>query len=486
MLLPEACGWLAAAIGLAGVLGWILDVERLRSVLPGLFSMRMNTAVTTVVAGAALVLRVRRAYLSLTGALAWFVLLVGVVTLVEHAVGRNLGIDELIVHDHTEGLGRLAPGRMAPHTALSFAAAGAALLGLPRPARRGAVEALSLLVTLVGFLTLLGFLYNAPELHAIGPHVAIALHGATSFVALGVGLILAIPGGRIAAALVADDPSGLLARRLLPAAVLSPLVVGGVRMLGQQAQLYDEQTGVGIATLGYTLLTVIMIWWSITEQRRAAQALAASAREKGVLLKEIHHRVKNNLQVIASLLYLQGRHAANRNVTEILRESRDRVYSMALIHEMLYRSHDLAWIDFGAYLASLTGTLRNSLGIDEARIQIEVVSEDARFDVEHAMPCALIANELVSNAFKHAFPGERSGCVRVSIGPAAGGSFVLEVRDDGVGIPPDFEVTRATTLGMQLVSSLTDQLHGTLELGGGPGTRIRIVFPSRAPASGER
>jgi two-component sensor histidine kinase len=390
---------------------------------------------------------------------------------------------------------------MAPHTSVSFTLLGAGLMALERPRLRAPIEIMALCATLVGYLAILGYLYHAPELYALGPHVAIALHTAGALIALGIGVSLALPDGRLARALTEEGPPGLLTRRLLPAAVLGPLLVGVIRSVGEHLRLYEKDTGTGIATLACTMIGVAMIWWSAGAMRRlderraeamrrleeaadssarAAHELEVSAREKEVLLKEVHHRVKNNLQVIASLLYLQGRHARDEELAGLLMESRDRVYSMALIHEKLYRSHSLARIDFGDYVATLTRALSSSLGIEPARVEIETQAAGVLLDVEAAMPCALIVNELVTNALKHAFPGQCRGHIRVSFQKASPERWELEVSDDGVGLPADFDPRRASTLGMQLVRSLTEQLRGTLELVPKDGTHVRIRFESHA------
>jgi two-component sensor histidine kinase len=201
--------------------------------------------------------------------------------------------------------------------------------------------------------------------------------------------------------------------------------------------------------------------------------------EKVVLLKEVHHRVKNNLQIVASLLNLQVSRVNNPEVINVLQDTRNRVRSMALLHEALYRAGNLARINFAAYVDELCIQLLRSFGSAAARVR--VVNRVARtgLPLEQAVPCGLIINELVTNALKHGFPGERSGRITVELGPGGGRQLLLRISDDGVGLSPGMDLAGASTLGLRLVSSLASQLGGQLETGmpGEAGAAFSVVFP---------
>jgi len=216
----------------------------------------------------------------------------------------------------------------------------------------------------------------------------------------------------------------------------------------------------------------------ITERVQAENRLRASLQEKEVLLKEIHHRVKNNLQIISSLLNLQAVHLQDPSLQAQYQDSQDRIRSMALIHERLYRSDDLAQIDFGSYLRDLTGSLAQTYQSQRQGITLNVSTDTVFLDIDTAMPCGLLVNELVSNALKHAFPSGRNGTVSVELHNHAASSNQLRlvVRDDGIGFPADLEYPKTTTLGLQLVSSLVRQLGGTVVLDRQPGTAFDISF----------
>ncbi|HUL62358.1 MAG TPA: histidine kinase dimerization/phosphoacceptor domain -containing protein, partial [Methanocella sp.] len=214
----------------------------------------------------------------------------------------------------------------------------------------------------------------------------------------------------------------------------------------------------------------------IAERKRAEQQMTVSLEEKEVLLKEIHHRVKNNLQIISSLLSLQSG-SYSGDPTRMFRESQDRIRSMALIHEKLYQSRDIARIDFAEYVGSLTAYLARSY-VTRPGIAVDVDIAGVALGIDTAIPCGLIINELVSNALKYAFPDGRGGKVRVGLA-RAGGRLALSVADDGAGLPPGLDFRNAPTLGLQLVNTLVDQLEGSVELDATGGTKFKITFAER-------
>jgi PAS domain S-box-containing protein len=214
----------------------------------------------------------------------------------------------------------------------------------------------------------------------------------------------------------------------------------------------------------------------ITERVKAEEQIRNSLEEKEVLLKEIHHRVKNNLQVVSSLLSLQSGNPRAGPVRELFTESQNRVTTMALIHEKLYQSPDLSRIDFADYVGSLTGNLFHSYGVDAGRIAL-TVDVDGELDIELAIPCGLIINELLSNSLKHAFPGQRNGTVLIRF-HRHGDSFVLHFADDGVGLAASVDFRRTESLGLQLVTTLTRQIGGMIERLPRGGTCFEIGFPA--------
>jgi PAS domain S-box-containing protein len=220
--------------------------------------------------------------------------------------------------------------------------------------------------------------------------------------------------------------------------------------------------------------------WSfrdVTERRRAERQIKTSLKEKEVLLKEIHHRVKNNLQVITSLLNFQVRGSNNEQVKEALKDSQTRVQAMALVHESLYRSDDFAAIDFKPYILNLTRTLFQVYGTDPGRVKLNVRAEGIKLRLEKAVHIGLIINEMVSNSLKYAFPDRRAGEITVDIRDAGQGELELVIADNGVGLPEGLDWRNTQTVGFQIVIALVEnQFHGIMDLNPDSGVCFTIRY----------
>ena len=212
----------------------------------------------------------------------------------------------------------------------------------------------------------------------------------------------------------------------------------------------------------------------ITERKRAQDEINSSLNEKEVLLREIHHRVKNNLQVISSLLNLQASMTEDAATKAMLEESRHRVRSMALIHESLYRARNLASIDFADYLRALTREILHTFGRSDIACNLELAS--VGLSVDKAIPSGLIVNELLTNALKHAFPHGRSGSIGLRLQAEESGQVRIVVHDDGAGFPRGFDLAAATTMGLTIVRTLVEQIRGTISLESKHGTTLTIAF----------
>jgi PAS domain S-box-containing protein len=214
----------------------------------------------------------------------------------------------------------------------------------------------------------------------------------------------------------------------------------------------------------------------ITSRKETEEKIRASLREKEVLLKEIHHRVKNNLQIVSSLLFLQSSRTKHPEAAAVLRESRNRVKSMALIHERLYASPDLASIDMSKYTRKLVSDLQHSYSAEDTSVRITLTVEDIPLGITEAIPCGLIINELVSNALKHAFPKGRQGELTIQLVRGDTNHITLTVSDNGTGFPEHVDFRKSPSLGLGLINSLVEQLHGTIELDRREGTTFTIIF----------
>jgi PAS domain S-box-containing protein len=220
------------------------------------------------------------------------------------------------------------------------------------------------------------------------------------------------------------------------------------------------------------------------QRKRDEEALIRSMEEKDILLKEIHHRVKNNLMVISSLLMLQSGKVEDEEVRGFLQESRNRVASMSMIHERLSHSTDLGSVDFAEYVRSLAVVLFRNYQVDASRVRLHVDVPDVLLDIDTVIPCGLIINELVSNALKYAFTENREGELRILLHGSGEDEYELTVKDDGVGFPEGLDFRETGSLGMQIVTSLTDQMDGAVELEREGGTTFRIMFKgTRSPGT---
>ncbi|RME99665.1 MAG: PAS domain S-box protein, partial [Chloroflexi bacterium] len=217
----------------------------------------------------------------------------------------------------------------------------------------------------------------------------------------------------------------------------------------------------------------------ITQQKQAESQIKASLKEKEVMLQEIHHRVKNNLQIISSLLNLQSAYVNDPQLADIFQDSQHRIRSMALIHEKLYRSKNLAQINFAEYIQDLSASMFSAQSSTAKGVTLECHVLPILLNIDQAVPSGLILNELLSNALKHAFPGGGPGKVTVDL-TATNQQIHLAVSDNGIGLPPDFNFDQTDSLGLQLINTLVDQLDGSIEFNGQNGTRVEVRFPKHA------
>jgi PAS domain S-box-containing protein len=222
--------------------------------------------------------------------------------------------------------------------------------------------------------------------------------------------------------------------------------------------------------------TFVTIFEDVSSRRKSEIKIKASLKEKEVLLQEIHHRVKNNMQIISSLLNLQTRYVDGDEVAmDVLKESQNRVTSMAMIHEKLYQSKDFRHINIADYLDKLVIDLLYSYAIPKGQIKTIIESDDVKLNIETSIPCGLIINECVSNSLKYAFPEGRTGELAISL-KKSDDQFILEISDDGIGFPKEIDFKNTDSLGLQLVNSLVEQIDGTIQLDGSNGTKITIKF----------
>lgn len=214
----------------------------------------------------------------------------------------------------------------------------------------------------------------------------------------------------------------------------------------------------------------------VTSRKRTEEQLRIALHEQELLLKEIHHRVKNNLHVIANLLDLQTEYVTDENLLDLFADSQNRIQAMALIHEQLYQAKDFGHIDFGEYIQRLMSNLSFSWGNQMRSVQTIIEAEPIQINLDTAIPCGLLINELVTNAFKHAFPGGRSGCVKIQLSRSQNQQLHLTIQDDGIGFPAGIDWQSSASLGLKLVKILAKQLKASIHFDSSQGTQVSFTF----------
>lgn len=253
-----------------------------------------------------------------------------------------------------------------------------------------------------------------------------------------------------------------------------------IRTRGRRKDRTEFAAEASISTVGVnggSMFTVILR--DVTQRLVADERVQQSLREQDALLREIHHRVKNNLQVVSSLLGLQSRVADDDHVRKMLTDSQDRIHSMALLHEVLYQSNTFSRVNLPDYIWQIASHLFSSFGIGQDRIRLLTNLEAMDLNLDAAVPCGLIINELVSNALKYAFPDGRKGEVRIDLLARPGGMARLVVADNGIGLH-HIDWATARSLGMRLVRTLADQIGAEVEVNSATGTEIQLTFPAAA------
>jgi PAS domain S-box-containing protein len=220
---------------------------------------------------------------------------------------------------------------------------------------------------------------------------------------------------------------------------------------------------------------IVVVDTDFTKTKNMQNQIEASLKEKDVLLKEIHHRVKNNLQIIISLLNLQSGYIKDEYTLKAVQDGQNRVRSMALVHEKFYQAEELTEIDFGEYVSKLCQYLYQSYGDKTDRIQLKVTGDHVGLDMDTAMPCGLLVNEIVSNSYKYAFPGNSTGTISIDL-KKEDKKVTIRMSDSGVGLPESFDIDRSESLGMQLIQALTSQLDGEVKVSREKGTTFEVTF----------
>jgi PAS domain S-box-containing protein len=309
------------------------------------------------------------------------------------------------------------------------------------------------------------------------PHYRVFLpDGITPYPPAGLPLVRALRGESVQVELIVEPPEP--GGKVWLEVTARPMKDAQGKLCGGVAVMRDVTERKHAEQERENLLVRLKVSSAELEQRVGERTfeLTATLKEREVLLQEIHHRVKNNLQVISSLMNLQLRSIKDPPTREALQEAQSRVKAISLIHEMLYQSKDYANVPFSEYARKLAANVFDVLGVAPGCVSLELAINEAALAVNKAIPCGLILNELITNALKHGFPNGRRGTVRVALGKMGEGKLQLSVTDDGVGIPAGLDIRQTKSLGMHLVHTLAEQLGAEVEIAREQGTSVRFTF----------
>jgi two-component sensor histidine kinase len=250
-----------------------------------------------------------------------------------------------------------------------------------------------------------------------------------------------------------------------------------VHLFAREPGFFKPAERLVLRDIGGDISNALAALRSEAAREKAELALHTLLRDKEALLKEVHHRVKNNLQVVSSLLRLEAGRDVTPATASVLRDMQGRIQAMALLHESLYDSGDFASVDLGAYLRQLATQAFATFSTGSGGVQLEVAMTSVQVSMDQAITCGLLVNELLSNSLKHGFPGGRSGTVRISLqATEAREQLRLQVGDDGIGLPDDLAQRQTRSLGLQLATDLAGQLGGVLHRHNGPGAQFTVEF----------
>jgi len=303
-------------------------------------------------------------------------------------------------------------------------------------------------------------------------HVGVALNQynqSVRTVYAGTGIVASVT--MLVGAMIAFFFARNLTKSLKELQVYAHKVAGGAVTARADINTNDE-----IEDLAESINSMVESLEKSQEKIKESMGQEASLREKEILLREIHHRVKNNMQILSSLIRLQVRQADSDQLKDVLSESEARIRSMGLLHEKLYQSDSVSDIELNGYLRTLTNEILRMNNRSGAKIEIRLNVNDIRLGLDTALPCGLIVTELVTNSMKYAFPQGTSGVILVSVTRTDDGEYSLVVWDNGIGFPADFDISKSKSLGMRLVNMLTAQLNGEVNTTGDRGTRTELTF----------
>lgn len=478
---------LAVSIGLAVLLGgWLFGSELLIRLRPGFAGMVPSTAASFVLLGLCIFRcsgQTKFEADALVRTLALIVAIVAVLDLAIILLGAANGIDAFFFPG-SASLGM----SMAPATALCLLLASGYLLLIDHGHRSGLGQLLLSILPTLGLIlsgtALIGYLFDAEGLYSVSAFTAMALHTAFGLFAVFSALLALRPQQTWVRHLLEDFGGSQNARRVVPVAIVVPIATSGAILLGKHVGFISSNFGMALlAVIMVVLLTTTIVWSAAVENtvdKRLVETIGQlnqTVADRDLLLREVYHRVKNNLQQINALLLLQGNRLQNPDLKHAFASTSRRIEAMASVHTLLVSRDHPSDISTRTFLTELSDKIAQSLAADARGISLDVQVDDAPIHIDRAVSLGLMLNEILSNAFEHAYDGAQSGIVNVRFTVDPGRTSVLSVWDNGKGMPPGVERTAGT--GLTIIDGLVKQLNGTLSIDtGSSGTDIAIRLPA--------
>jgi PAS domain-containing protein len=507
-------GTLGIVSGSLVLLAWAFDIRVLKQPLSTTASMKANTALAFILAGVALRRLSVDTQSRMTRGLGALVALLGLLTLGEDIFGLDLGIDQRLFTDQRSSAPS-SPGRMSPITALCFLALGLALVASTSRRRPWLAQPPALVSALLAAIAAVGYLFDVRALHGIGPYATMAVHTAGLMLVLSLGLLVSQSDVGVMRPIMSDHVEGLIARRLIPAGIAIPIVLGWICLDGQRAGLYSTEFGLALVVVGTMVMFSVVTWLNARalgkadERRRQAQE---AVRQMNANLENRIAERTATLSRSESLLRLvvdkahdafvamdqegritewnpQAEATFGWSRTEMIgRFVRDTIIPERYQCERgAYPVHGAPARESLSFRRSWSRRFSAVPALAHQRTREHVCgrtrasrchdrSDDLRNRYRKAVPVGLLVNELITNALKHAFPDGRTGRVSVHLSTAAG-AYLLLVTDDGVGLPEGIEHQKTGSVGLEIVTALSGQLRGKHEFRRDNGTQFRLEFP---------
>lgn len=480
----------AALVALVGgavfVLGWILDMGAVRQLRPALPGMAISTSFGLFACGVCLLIegwRGRASADKLVPIVAAAVLALALVNLALVAAQPGRGVDQ-ILFSFPEETARIY---MSPATAISLALAAACLL-IPRTATsRLAGDLFSGMAGLglfIAALSLTGYAFDSSALHGVFVFSVMALNTAVVFFVLFLALLFSRPDWGFMKVFTGPGLGSSTLRRLLPFFLLGPFIFCWLTLQAVKGELFDADFRLSVLAIVATVSLIAIAFWSALRENAASADLMESndrlqraLSDQNILLKEVYHRVKNNLQFIDAMLALESNDLSGAAMPQRLADIRQRLHALARVHQQLVDSADLATLDLRGFLEELCDNMAKGVGVDSRGVEVRTDVAPVRVHLEQAIPIGLIVTELLSNAFKHAFPAGRRGAILVTLQDLGENGSLLSVSDDGVGRAAEGD--RAASVGSMIVRSLAAQLNAEMEARSDDGgCRVEIRIPA--------